>query len=370
MSRNFKCLGVFFVALFVIDLAPAFAQNQKSKTFHIASDWEQDTTQSDGQVVLATDDSDTPPPDSTTSSDCPCQSCCELHSLCFAYADPCPRVGVYAYAGFESWRGVSDGLTNNNGAFTGANMGIPIPLLEDYGFGWQLGATYGVYDWMGRATNGSDEANRSQQQLMVTTGVFHRADENCGWSGGFVHDFMVNDNFGTLSMEPFLGQWRAQVGYAISGKNEFGVWAAWHDYGSTQSFFTPDLPITYEPIGQVNAFWHHKINPYGADTWVWLGVPSQTRINEAFGGVLNDLTFGASVQAPMSDNLALSGNFQYAKAASSQGILGSLEDSFDLSVSLVYYPGRTAKSRTVAGRTWMPLLPVANNGSFMVDRNL
>ena len=162
----------------------------------------------------------------------------------------------------------------------------------------------------------------------------------------------------------------AQVGYAMSGKNEIGLWAAWRDYGRTQDYFTSELPITYEPIGQVNLFWHHKISAEGADTWLWMGVPAQTRINQAFSGVLTDFTFGASVQSPMSDSLALAGTFQYAKAAASQGVLGSLEDSFDLSVSLVFYPGRCAKSKTVAGRAWMPLLPVANNGSFMVDRNL
>ena len=117
------------------------------------------------------------------------------------------------------------------------------------------------------------------------------------------------------------------------------MWAAWRDYGRTQDYFTTELPITYEPIGQVNLFWHHKISADGADTWLWLGVPAQTRINQAFSGVLTDFTFGTSVQAPISDSLALAGTFQYAKAAASQGVLGSLEDSFDLSVSLVFYPG-------------------------------
>ena len=159
------------------------------------------------------------------------------------------------------------------------------------------------------------------------------------------------------------------MGYALSGKNEIGLWGTWREHSSTRDYFTPNLPITYQSIGQLNAYWHHKLCENGADSWLWMGFPSQTRLNTAFGGILHDLTFGAAVQAPLTDSLALSANFQYAKAASSPGVVGSLEDAFDVSVALVYYPG-CARSRTVAGRTWMPLLPVANNGSFLVDRNM
>ncbi|MEX0728727.1 MAG: hypothetical protein WD065_20810 [Planctomycetaceae bacterium] len=31
------------------------------------------------------------------------------------------------------------------------------------------------------------------------------------------------------------------------------------------------------------------------------------------------------------------------------------------------YPRRNSRSNTVAGERWMPLLPTANNGSFIVD---
>ena len=232
MKVCFKCVGAIFVALFVLEITPVsaqnpfaqsqYTQNKFDKTFRLASDGEEKIDKTDGTFALASDEVVTPTAKSTCgnscSEGCECESACNVRPLCRPYSESCPRVGLYTYAGFESWRGVSDGLTNNNGAFTGANMGIPIPKLKDYGFGLQLGATYGVYDWMGRATNGSDEANRSQQQVFITAGVFRRADEDCGWSGGFVHDWMVNDNFGTLSMEPYLGQWRAQVGYAMSGK--------------------------------------------------------------------------------------------------------------------------------------------------------
>jgi hypothetical protein len=34
-----------------------------------------------------------------------------------------------------------------------------------------------------------------------------------------------------------------------------------------------------------------------------------------------------------------------------------------------YYPGKGARSSTVAGRSAMPYLPVANNGSFLTNTN-
>jgi hypothetical protein len=287
--------------------------------------------------------------------------------LCLAYADPCPKVGLYASLGIESWRGVSDLMENNNGAVTSINMGVPLPKLSQWGFGWQLGGSFGIYDWMGRSANSMYNVNQAQEQVFVTTGIFRRADEKCPWSGGVVYDMMANNNFGSMAQDPYLGQWRAQVGYALSGKNEIGLWCTWREHSSIRENAVFGFPVTFQPIGQLNAYWHHKLSECGADAWLWMGFPSQTCLNPDLGGITHDLTFGAAIETPLTDNLALSATFQYAKAAASQGVFGATEDAFDLGVSLVYYPG-SSRSRTVAGRTWMPLMPVANNGSFLVDR--
>ena len=42
---------------------------------------------------------------------------------------------------------------------------------------------------------------------------------------------------------------------------------------------------------------------------------------------------------------------------------------FDIMSGISFYPSGNARTRTVAGQSWMPYLPVANNGSFMVDTN-
>ena len=42
---------------------------------------------------------------------------------------------------------------------------------------------------------------------------------------------------------------------------------------------------------------------------------------------------------------------------------------FVFTIGLAFYPQRNARSSTVAGQCWMPLLPVANNGYFLVNTN-
>ena len=89
--------------------------------------------------------------------------------------DECPCRGMVGFAGFDSFKGISDGfLPSNFGAVTGFNAAMPVPGLSDYGIGWQLGMSYGVYDVDGRVF--AVDRAQSQQQIFVTTGFYHKAD--------------------------------------------------------------------------------------------------------------------------------------------------------------------------------------------------
>ena len=48
------------------------------------------------------------------------------------------------------------------------------------------------------------------------------------------------------------------------------------------------------------------------------------------------------------------------------GSAASIEDAYSIGFGLTFYPGGNARTRTVAGNCWMPYLPVANNGTFLV----
>lgn len=48
---------------------------------------------------------------------------------------------------------------------------------------------------------------------------------------------------------------------------------------------------------------------------------------------------------------------------------GAEEEAWNFTIGVSIYPGCDSRSSTVAGRSWKPLMPLANNGSFLVDTN-
>ena len=125
-------------------------------------------------------------------------------------------------------------------------------------------------------------------------------------------------------------------------------------------------PDARRSINQANLFWHHKYD-FGGDSWFWVGLPQDSRLNPFLGGNLGDFLVGGSVIAPLSDYLALYGNFQYMHPSASPGATADSESAWYIAFGLQYYVGGTARSSTIAGNCWLPLLPVANNGNFLVD---
>jgi hypothetical protein len=68
----------------------------------------------------------------------------------------------------------------------------------------------------------------------------------------------------------------------------------------------------------------------------------------------------------LSDYTALYGLFTFSFPSSETGVIGSLEEEWAFGAGLVYYLGGKAVSPTVSGRKGLPLLPVANNGTFLL----
>ena len=283
---------------------------------------------------------------------------------CFAghAVDPLPRHGRGVVTGFDSWRArIADGSSqNNNGVHTGINFGTPLPAVERFGVGWQLGGSYGAYDFMGR--DSAQPTNQPQQQIFLTTGLFRRADVGKPFSGGVVHDWMLNNNFGVYAQSPTLGQWRGQVAYAVGARNEFGLWGTLRDIGGTRN--VGNNPVQYHGINQLNLLWHRNY-AFGGDSWVWVGAPGGHRIDGS--GRVGEILLGGWFSAPLNDYVSLFSNLQYLKPSAAPGASGSTQDSFNISFGLAFYPKAAARNRTVAGRAWMPYMPVANNGSFLVD---
>ncbi len=292
-----------------------------------------------------------------------CGTCCGPYLGC----DCCPPRGIVGFAGLDAFKGVSDSTYNSNfGAVAGLNAALPAFGLADYGIGWQLGMSYGVYDWEGGAPINPRE---SQQQLFVTTGFYRKAAGDQRLSFGIVYDWMVNDHWGVWGVNPTLGQWRAQFEWALSGSNAIGVYGCIDDRYSVQSFTLQETRVNVrnQSLMQFNVFWHHKFAS-GADSWLWVGAPEDIRLYE--DGSLGDFIIGLNIQAPISDRLALYVNGQYMVPSATASMVAASEEGWNIGGGIVWYFGGHARSDKINGKCWLPYMPVANNSTFLVDQGL
>ena len=129
-----------------------------------------------------------------------------------------------------------------------------------------------------------------------------------------------------------------------------------------------DDQIYYRSLNQANLFWHHNFNS-GANSWLYFGFPQQTTISQG-GGSLGSFTMGAELTVPISEKIALYAEGTYMRPSASASFSAALESAYTIGFGLAFYPGGSAATRTVAGNCWMPYLPVANNGSFLIDSNM
>jgi hypothetical protein len=303
-----------------------------------------------------------------------CKSCCGkggwLNKIWGAApcADSCPQIGFYVWSGYESWRGPSEGtFPDNNGGSGGGNIAMPIgSWMKEKGIGFQMGGSYGLYNWNGSASNGNQQA---QQQAFYTYGFFRRADEGRRTSWGIVQDWQVNTNFGELGQSFALSQWRGQIAYALSAKNEVGFTGSLRDQGAVKP--TAGLgDVRYQAVNQINAFYHRKFMSCGGDGWFYIGVPENYRLNTTQGGSLGGVIFGNRMLVPLNDCTSLYANWNYmAPSSSNPSSTTTRDEVWNISIGMAWYPGKAARSRSVAGQKYMPYMNVADNGNFFVDSN-
>lgn len=272
-----------------------------------------------------------------------------------------PNYGLYASHGYSSWHGVSDGSGgNNNGFLFDINFASRLgPLSDATGVGAQFGAGYGLYDVNGRSSGFSD--NEVQQQAFFTLGLFRRADPGGRWSGGVVVDAMLNSNFGQFATNPFLSQLRAQLAFALNDSHEIGMWTALR---LSQSTVYPAGPVSFRGVDQFNFFWRHRF-AFGGEAISWIGFPDFSKLggNGSLGGYI----FGGTLTAPLATWLAAYFDLQYMPPTASAGAAAAREETFYIAVGLVFYPRFNSHRSACDGPSWMPYLPVATNGSFLVD---
>lgn len=282
-----------------------------------------------------------------------------------ATCDGCPTHGLVYLLGYDSWRSIVQDGWQNNGIHTGLNYGTRLGRLSELtAVGFQVGGSIGVYDWSGTDYRPNNTA--AETQGFLSYGFFRKQTPTSNWSAGIVQDWMFNNNFGVFSQSPTLSQFRAQASYAISAWTEFGVWGAW-----SLNTATADVrgigPTAWRSVDLVELFWHQKWQQCGADTWLYVGAPVSGRLTGS--GSTGSYIASAAANVPLCNSVALYTLVTYMRPAASAGPAASEQDAWNFTIGLAYYFRRNARTSTVAGQCWMPLMPVANNGYFIVDTN-
>jgi hypothetical protein len=247
--------------------------------------------------------------------------------------------------------GVATGFMDSAGLVAGFNTGFT--LLKDSPIRGQIGASYGVYDWKGRDTVSQSSA---EQQTFVTAGIYKRSDilaeSRVCWA--LVYDQFWAHQWGLRAGELYVGQTRGIVGYALNENHEVGVWGTFRGTGDATTLVVGP-PV--RAMNQYNLYWRCNWD-FGGQTMLYAGGHDPADVGSWAFGVLG--------QAPLRDDVALYANFTYALPGSGTGVIGSNDLEWNFGAGLVYSWGGKAVSPTVSGRKGLPLLPVANNGSFLI----
>jgi hypothetical protein len=249
--------------------------------------------------------------------------------------------------------------SDNTGAYLSLNFGMPIPLFSEEGLGFQLGGSYGLYDWSGRA-NLFGNPKELQQQGFFTTGLFWTTPCCSGFNFGLVYDLMFNRNFGCFVVDANFSQVRFKGGYLMDCCDEFGFWGT-AAVDKASNHVASDERIKYKAINQVSLFWQHNFC-MGAETMIWAGMPYSDGLKKHSRA--GSFLVGASFRVPLNDCWSINGHASYMRTRSSKGIEESKGYGSNVCIGLVYAFG------CGKGYSSRPYLPVADNSSFLADTNL
>ena len=301
--------------------------------------------------------------------------CASLFSIATLLAnDPTPQAPLYpnppgncpsffmggdASIAIDYFRSLPDGSwTGNGGAFGSVNLAFGIPK-EKYGFGAQVGGSYGLYDWDARGSNTSGNTKALQQQGYLTFGFFRQTPSSSGVNAGVVYDVQFNKEFGVFSLNPIIAQVRGQLGYVIVGRNEVGAWASYDTQTSHKE--SQELPVTFRPISQANIFWAHYFKNT-AQTMLWAGTPYRRGLMNASGRA-GRYILGANFRAPLSKAFSIVGHAAYMAANSGPATQESKNYAANICFGLNYaFGGCKAGQR--------PYMALADNSNFLVDSNV
>lgn len=275
----------------------------------------------------------------------------------------------YVWVGGDAYKSIGDRITNINGGTGGLtnSSGVVGGFNTSFGIGdfpirVQAGASYGVYDFKGRlriVPNATDTEN----QTFYTVGVYRRGDmsnERDPISVGIVYDTFRASRWGANANEIQLSQLRGIFGYAVTESTEVGVWGAMQLDGDRAAVTVAGAPNVRRPIRSMdhgNVYVKHNFD-FGGQLTAYVGMLDNASIGH--------IQYGVTGQVPLSHNWSVFAHANYVVPNAVEGPMGSGLEQFNISFGLTYYFGGKASSASVTGHKNLPLLPVANNSSFLI----
>lgn len=246
------------------------------------------------------------------------------------------------------------GLTNSFGNVFGFNTGLG---LGNSRVRFQVGASYSIYDYKGRLAI-IPNAYEPEKQLFFTAGLSKRGDMQSPVSWGIVYDAFHAEQWGVNANEIDLGQVRAMLGIGLKQGTEIGLWGTYktNDDQARVTVAGGGPFSTIHAMNQAN-FYLKQNFANGAQLTGYAGVFARDTVGE--------WQFGLLGQAPLGANWSAYGNFNYVVTNSGVGAGGSGTEQFNVSFGVAYAFGGKAPGPR-GGVAGLPLLNVANNGSFLV----
>jgi len=266
-----------------------------------------------------------------------CQHCTPGHSWLGRFEF---FVGSHGFTG-----PVNRGETGSFGFHEGLNWSRPLWHLTHGLLTAQIGF---------RATqsnlSGSTFGSSIRHQSFLTGGIFRRSD--WGLQGGIVLDHLTDDFYEDLSVT----QLRGELSWKFPCDHELGFWftAATRDEGVATDI-VGQLQLNegeWQPNDILAFFYRRRLCQPGAEARFYVGATSNS-----------DAILGGDLRLPLTPCLTLRNSLTYQKPRESDSYVGPANEAWNVALTLVWTPyGGPCIDYS------RPLLDVADNGSFLVDR--
>ena len=261
---------------------------------------------------------------------------------------------------YDYFRSLPDGSwEGNTGGVASLNFAIPLPYFSCYGLGFELGGSWGVYDWPGRGSSLAGSLRGVQQQEFLTVGLFSRTPEASGLNAFIAYDWMFNQNFGVFALDTHFSQIRFEASYLFCCSDEIGVWGTAHTDTSHRTAVI--FPVAFRAIDQVSLFWKHLFDNC-AETNLWFGVPYSKGLMFSRPG---EYLIGASFRAPLTPSWRVEGRGMYMAAYHSASTSMSKNYAANICIGINYSFGVCDDYCQMH-----PYIPIANNSNFIADTSL